>query len=236
MGTSPLALAIDDEPGILRLLELELSEHEFRVVTTTDPAAALRLAEQHKPDVILLDVLMPQVNGIDLLSTLHDATGIPVIFVSANDRELDKVRALELGGDDYVVKPFSADELSARIRAVLRRHANSESGAGSVHADGLDIDFDSRTVRRGQQNLLLTRTEWMLLQHLASRPGKVILNPELLSSVWGPEYRHDLQYLRVWISRLRKKIERDPANPAIIQTVPGVGYKFLAAEPAGVSA
>jgi DNA-binding response OmpR family regulator len=236
MATEPLVLAIDDEPGVLRLIKLELGALSFRVITTSDPQDALEILEEQRPDVILLDVLMPQMNGLELLREIRERRDTPVIFVSAKDRDIDKVRGLELGGDDYLVKPFSADELSARIRAVLRRHVGVGTSSKPVHADGLEIDFDRRTVHRDGENIGLTRTEWMLLQFLASKPGKVLLNAELLSHVWGPEYRDDVQYLRVWISRLRKKIERDPANPVIIKTMPGIGYQFLADEVAEATA
>ncbi len=232
MSTDPLVLAIDDEPGVLRLVKLELGALDFRVITTSDPNEALNIMEEQRPDVILLDVLMPDMSGMELLREIRERRDTPVIFVSAKDRDIDKVRGLELGGDDYVVKPFSADELAARIRAVLRRHMGVGANSVPLLADGLEVDFDRRTVRRGDEDIALTRTEWMLLQFLASKPGKVLLNAELLSHVWGPEYRDDLQYLRVWVSRLRKKIERDPANPVIIKTMPGIGYQFIADEAA----
>jgi two-component system, OmpR family, KDP operon response regulator KdpE len=236
MTTQPLVLAVDDEPGVLRLIKLELTALDFRVVTTSDPREALHIMEEQRPDVILLDVLMPEMSGLEMLREIRERRDTPVIFVSAKDRDIDKVRGLELGGDDYVVKPFSADELAARIRAVLRRHVGVGQSSEPLRADGLEIDFDRRTVRRGEEDVALTRTEWMLLQFLASKPGKVLLNAELLSHVWGPEYRDDLQYLRVWVSRLRKKIERDPSNPMIIKTMPGIGYQFLADEAAETNA
>lgn len=232
MTTEPLVLAVDDEGGVLRLIKLELTALDFRVITTSDPHEALRIMEDQRPDVILLDVLMPEMSGMELLREMRERRNTPIIFLSAKDRDIDKVRGLEIGGDDYVVKPFSADELAARIRAVLRRHVGVGLSSAPLESDGLVVDFDRRTVTRGEEDIALTRTEWMLLQFLASKPGKVLLNAELLSHVWGPEYRDDLQYLRVWVSRLRKKIERDPANPVIIKTMPGIGYQFLADEPA----
>lgn len=225
MANEPLVLVVDDEMGILRLLKLELTAQGFRVLTASTPDEALNLAEANRPDIVLLDVLMPEMTGYELLAALRERWPVPVIMLTARDREVDKVRGLELGADDYVVKPFGADELGARIRAVLRRSAGITPGQ-VVRAGDLAVDLARRLVSRDDQQIALTRTEWQLLQHLAANAGKVILGGELLAKVWGPEYRDDLQYLRVWVSRLRHKIELDPAEPTIIKTLPGIGYKF----------
>ena len=152
---------------------------------------------------------------------------VPVILLTAKDHDEDKVRGLELGADDYLVKPFNPEELSARVRAVLRRGFRPSAGADQVvRVANIEIDLGSRLVKKDGVVVSLTRTEWMLLQHLAANAGKVMLNTELLSKVWGPEYRDDLQYLRVWVSRLRRKLEEEPSQPKLIKTFQGIGYMF----------
>jgi two-component system KDP operon response regulator KdpE len=230
-GAEQLILAIDDEPGILRVIKLDLSDQGFRVLTATNGEEGLRLAEKHRPDLILLDVVLPGMPGLEVLRELRERSNVPVIMLTAKRAEADKVRGLELGADDYLGKPFSLDELSARVRAVLRRTSVTPSSENVVHVEDVDIDLGRRMVRRGEEIITLTRTEWNLLQCLAANAGKVMLNAELLSKVWGPEYVGDLQYLRVWISRLRAKIERDPAEPKVIRTFPGVGYMLNSGVP-----
>lgn len=230
MATEPLVLAVDDEAGILRLIKLELSSLGFRVITASTGEEALDTVEAQRPDIVLLDILMPGMSGLETLRAMRERWPIPVILVTARDRELDKVRGLESGADDYIVKPFGADEMAARIRAVLRRASGIQPDQ-VVLAHGIEIDLTRRVVtgRAGEQ-ISMTRTEWQLLEHLAANAGKVLLSGELLAKVWGPEYRDDLQYLRVWVSRIRQKIEADPANPAIIKTRPGIGYVLEATE------
>jgi two-component system KDP operon response regulator KdpE len=155
---------------------------------------------------------------------VREQSGAPIILVTARDSDADKVRGLELGADDYIIKPFSPDELGARIRAVLRRSTGAANTQRLIRAGNVDIDLDRRVVTRDGESVAVTRTEWLLLQHLAANVGKVMMNAELLSKVWGPEYRDDVQYLRVWVSRLRAKLEPAPAEPAIIKTRPGIGY------------
>jgi two-component system KDP operon response regulator KdpE len=224
MTSEPLVLAVDDEAGILRLVKLELSQQGFRVVTAGTGEEALRLAEEQRPDIVLLDIVMPEMTGLEVMRKLREQSSAPVILVTAKDTDSDKVRGLELGADDYIVKPFSPDELGARIRAVLRRSLGTGSSGRMVRAGDVEIDLDRRLVTRNEDAISLTRTEWLLLQHLAANAGKVMMNAELLSKVWGPEYRDDVQYLRVWVSRLRHKLEPDPAEPAIIKTRQGIGY------------
>ncbi len=234
MASEALVLSVDDEAGILRLVKLELTAQGFRVITASNGADALVLIEGQRPDVILLDVVMPDLSGFELLRSIRERWETPVIMVTARDREMDKVRGLEAGADDYIVKPFGAEEMGARIRAVLRRAA----GVGAdqvVIADQLEVDLGRRVVKRNGEIIPLTRTEWLLLQYLAANPGKLILNGELLSKVWGPEYRDDLQYLRVWVSRIRQKIETDPSNPKVVITRPGIGYMFQADAPVAAS-
>ena len=225
MANEPLVLAVDDELGMIRLLRLELTAQGFRVITASNGEEALTLAETNRPDIVLLDVAMPEMNGHEVLRALRERSPVPIILVTARDREVDKVRGLELGADDYIVKPFGADEMAARIRAVLRRTAGVAPDQ-VVRAGKIAVDLGKRLVYREDEQVALTRTEWQLLQHLAANSGKVILSGELLSKVWGPEYRDDLQYLRVWVSRLRQKIEETPSAPVIIKTLPGIGYMF----------
>jgi two-component system KDP operon response regulator KdpE len=228
MTAEPLILAVDDEIGILRLIKLELSSQGFRVVTASGGEEALRLAEQQRPDIAVLDIVMPDMSGLEVMRKLRERTSIPIILLTAKDNDADKVRGLELGADDYLVKPFNPEELSARVRAVLRRSVGLSSTENLVRAGNVEIDLNRRLVKKDGEIVTLTRTEWMLLQHLAANAGKVMLNTELLSKVWGPEYRDDLQYLRVWVSRLRSKLEDDPANPRIIKTLQGIGYLLAA--------
>jgi two-component system KDP operon response regulator KdpE len=227
MSTEPLLLVVDDEAGILRLMKLELSAQGFRVVTASEGETAVRLAEEHRPDAVLLDVMMPGLSGLEVMRKLRERTNVPVLLVTAKDKDTDKVRGLELGADDYIVKPFNPDELGARVRAVLRRMV-SQDVEHVIRVSDVEIDLNRRLVKKAGEPVALTRTEWLLLQHLAANAGKVMLNTELLTRVWGPEYRDDLQYLRVWVSRLRGKLEDTPSAPVIIKTLQGIGYMFEA--------
>lgn len=235
MSIEPLLLVVDDEVGILRLMKLELGAQGFRIITASDGEQAIRLAEEQRPDAVLLDVMMPGISGLEVMRRLRERSNLPILFVTAKDKDTDKVRGLELGADDYIVKPFNPDELAARVRAVLRRTVAQDIERLIVAGD-VEIDLNRRLVRKEGQPVALTRTEWLLLQHLAANAGKVMLNAELLTRVWGPEYRDDLQYLRVWVSRLRAKLERTPSAPTIIKTLQGIGYLFEADKPASAPA
>src|SRR5437660_4287470 len=224
MTPEPLVLAVDDEAGILRLMKLELTAQGFRVITAGNGEEALRLAEEQRPDIVLLDIVMPEMTGLEVMRKLREQMSIPIILVTAKDSDIDKVRGLEQGADDYIVKPFSPEELSARIRAVLRRRVGSKNTERLIKVGDVEIDLNRRVVTREGDVVSLTRTEWLLLQYLAANAGKVMLNAELLSKVWGPEYHDDVQYLRVWVSRLRRKLESNPADPTIIKTMQGIGY------------
>ena len=224
MTVEPLVLAVDDEAGILRLIRLELSEQGFRVVVAADGEEAIRTFEQQRPDVVVLDIMLPDMSGLEVMRRLRERSNTPIILLTARDHDEDKVRGLELGADDYIVKPFNPQELTARARAVMRRAVRESNGESIVVAGDVEIDLDKRLVTKAGEPVSLTRTEWMLLQHLASNAGRVMLNTELLSKVWGPEYIDDLQYLRVWISRLRSKLETDHAAPSVIKTLQGIGY------------
>jgi DNA-binding response OmpR family regulator len=172
MTNGPLVMAVDDEPGILRLIKLELTTQGFRVVTAEGGEEALRLAEEQRPDIALLDIVMPEMTGLELMRRLRERSSLPIILLTAKGGEADKVRGLELGADDYVAKPFSPDELSARVRAVLRRAVGGSAAENIVRSGSVEVDLNRRLVKRNGELVSLTRTEWMLLQHLASYPGK----------------------------------------------------------------
>ena len=224
MNPHPLVLAVDDEKGILKLFKMELEARDFRVLTAEGGAEALKLARDQRPDILLLDLMMPDMDGMEVMRRLKDEWSVPVLLVTGKDSPSDKLRGLELGADDYIVKPFSPDELAARIRAVLRRVQGERDPVVSV--EDLRIDTFHRTASRAGEPLNLTRTEWELLEALVANAGKVMLAPELLTKVWGPEYRDDVEYLRVWVSRLRQKIEAQPGQPTLLKTIPGIGYMF----------
>ena len=226
MAVEPLVLAVDDEPGILRLINLVLSKDGFRVMVAEDGMEALRIVERHRPDLVILDLRMPQMGGIEVMRKMRERISTPVILLTARSSDEDKILGLESGADDYLVKPFNPGELSARARAVIRRSHRLAGDRTTVQANGVEIDLERRLVTKDGKAVALTRTEWRLLQELATNAGRVMLNAELLSNVWGSEYRDDLQYLRVWISRLRSKIERVPSEPKILVTFPGIGYMF----------
>jgi DNA-binding response OmpR family regulator len=192
------------------------------------------VAEEQHPDLIVLDIMLPDISGLEVMRRLRERTAVPIILLTGKGADTDKVRGLLQGADDYLTKPFNPEELSARVYAVLRRvrrPADPES-TGTIEIDGLEIDLERRLVKRDGKFIPLTRTEWNLLQQLAGNAGKVMASAEILSKVWGPEYRDDLQYLRVWISRLRSKLESDESQ-VLIKTFRGVGYMF---DPSGAQA
>ncbi|MFN8629303.1 MAG: response regulator transcription factor [Chloroflexota bacterium] len=224
MGAQPLILVADDEPRVTKLVSIALSEEGFRVVTASTGPEALKMAEEHRPDVILLDIVMPGMDGIEVMRQLRETRSVPVILVTAKGSTADKAKGLDFGADDYISKPFHPDELAARVRAVLRRSAGATPVSGVVRFDDIEIDLERRMVTRKGELVQLSRTEWLLLQHLSLNAGKVMLHTELLTKVWGPEYRDDIQYLRVWISRVRRKLGALPGEPGRIKTFQGIGY------------
>ena len=224
MSTKPLVLVADDEPRITKLVSIALQEEGFRVVTAENGEEALRKAEEFRPDVVLLDIVMPDLDGIEVMQQLRERRPVPVILLTAKGSTSDKAKGLDLGADDYVAKPFHPDELAARVRSVLRRSSGATPGQGIIAFDDVEIDLERRMVSRAGQLVQFSRTEWLLLQHLAANAGKVVLHTELLTKVWGPEYRDDLQYLRVWVSRVRRKLGAEPGEPGRIKTFQGIGY------------
>jgi len=224
VSTQPLVLVADDEPRITKLVSLALRDEGFRVVTASGGEEALARAEEVRPDIVLLDIVMPGMDGIEVMRQLREHRPVPVILLTARGSTAEKTKGLDLGADDYVAKPFDLDELAARVRAVLRRATGVAPGDGVVAFDDIQIDLERRLVSRDGELIQLSRTEWLLLQHLAANAGKVVLHTELLTKVWGPEYRDDLQYLRVWISRVRRKLGAKPGEPGRIKTFQGIGY------------
>jgi len=224
LTTQPLVLVADDEPRITKLVSISLGEEGFRVISASGGEDALRKAEEYRPDVVLLDIVMPDLDGIEVMRQLRERRPVPVILLTAKGSTADKAKGLDLGADDYVAKPFHPDELAARVRAVIRRYSGATPGAGVVKFDDVEIDLERRMVTRNGELVQLSRTEWLLLQHLAANAGKVVLHTELLTKVWGPEYRDDLQYLRVWVSRVRRKLGAAPGQAGRIKTFQGIGY------------
>ena len=230
VSTQPLVLVADDEPRITKLVSIALGEEGFRVVTAGSGEEALAKAEEVRPDIVLLDIVMPDLDGIEVMRQLRERRPVAVILLTAKGSTADKAKGLDLGADDYIAKPFHPDELAARVRAVLRRSSGAQPGSGVLKFDDVEIDLERRMVTRNGELVQLSRTEWLLLQHLAANAGKVVLHTELLTKVWGPEYRDDLQYLRVWVSRVRRKLGAEPGEPGRIKTFQGIGY-LLDVEP-----
>jgi DNA-binding response OmpR family regulator len=227
MTSGPLILAVDDEANILQFIRLELTSQGFKVVTADNGQEALRLLDEQGPALVLLDVLMPDMSGFEVLRLIREVSTVPVILLTARRSGADKVRGLDMGADDYLPKPFNPEELTARVRAILRRSsaASSEHVAGGVQNGPIEIDLDRRMVRKHGESISLTRTEWQLLQYLAQNADRVVPNAELLARVWGVEYVGELAYLRVWVSKLRGKLSDQGARGAqIIETFPGIGY------------
>jgi two-component system KDP operon response regulator KdpE len=223
MKNQPLVLVADDEPPITRLVALSLAA-DFRVVTATGGEDALRKADETKPDLVLLDVVMPDIDGIEVMRRLREWRPVPVILMTAGASMADRTRGLDLGADDCVAKPFHPDELAARVRAVLRRAAGVTPGSVPVRVGDIEIDLERRHVTQGGRSVSLSRPEWLLLQMLATNAGRVVLHDELLTEVWGPDFRDDVQYLRVWISRVRRRLGAQPGEPGPIVTFQGIGY------------
>jgi two-component system KDP operon response regulator KdpE len=225
----PRILIVDDEPQILRLLTVALNAAGYESITAASGAAALKLAATGAPDLIVLDLGLPDRDGKDVLRDVRLFSDAPVIILSARDREAEKIEALDLGADDYVEKPFGIGELTARMRTALRRRAGQAKNVKSVEVDGVVMDFERRLVTRDGVPIRLTPKEYDLLAVLLRNAGRVVTHAQILRTVWGPAHVQDTQYLRVFIGLLRAKIERDPTSPTIIKTEPGVGYRVLEA-------
>jgi two-component system KDP operon response regulator KdpE len=221
-------LVVDDEPQIQRFLKPALEAAGYDVVEALTGAEALKLAVTAAPALVILDLGLPDMDGKEVIARLRGWSQAPIIILSARDQETEKIAALDLGADDYVEKPFGIGELTARMRTALRRGIRADGGTDRVSIDGLTIDLVRRIVTRDDQELKLTPKEYDLLVLLARYAGRVVTHKTLLTSVWGPAHGEDMHYLRVFIGHLRGKIERNPADPRIIRTEPGIGYRFMA--------
>jgi two-component system KDP operon response regulator KdpE len=223
--TSAKILIVDDEPQIRRVLRTTLTSQGYTVAEARTGDEALEQIRNERPDLILLDVNMPGISGLETCREIRSSSDIPIIMLTVRGTEKDKVQALDAGADDYVTKPFGSDELMARIRAGLRRAAPAESMPPFASND-LKIDFEKRAVSLKGQAVRLTPKEFELLRHLVANQGKAQGHRRLLQAVWGPDYGEETEYLRVFINQLRKKIEPDPKNPRYLHTEPWVGYRF----------
>ncbi|HEY69128.1 MAG TPA: response regulator transcription factor [Anaerolineae bacterium] len=229
MDRKSTILVVDDEPRYLRLVELNLTSNGYLVQTASDGKQSIEMVATGEPDLVLLDVMMPVMDGFEACERIRDFSDIPIIMVTAKTEEADRVRGLDIGADDYILKPFSSQELLARVRAVLRR-AKREGPFGFENVvlrhHELEIDIPKAEVRVNGQSVRLTATEYRLLVTLAESKGKLVTSEELLTKVWGVEYRDEKDVLWVGLSRLRQKIEPDPKNPIHIITRQGMGYIF----------
>jgi two-component system KDP operon response regulator KdpE len=222
-------LVIDDEPQILRALRTILTAKQFRVSTASRGGEGLALAAAQPPDLVILDLSLPDISGLEVCARLREWSQVPIIVLSVRDNERDKVSALDRGADDYLTKPFGIEELLARIRVALRHSAQTQGGKEAVVKVGqLTIDLANHVVMREGEDVKLTATEFKLLAYLAANAGRVLTHQLLLTQVWGPEDADHIEYLRVYMRQLRIKLERDPEQPEILITEPGVGYRFIA--------
>jgi two-component system, OmpR family, KDP operon response regulator KdpE len=222
----PQILVIDDEPQIRRFLRLGLESHGFAVLEAANAEAGQRGAVDAQPDLVVLDLGLPDRDGFEVLRALREWSRVPVIILSVRSREDEKVRAFELGADDYMVKPFGMAELLARVKAALRRRVEGEAPTPLFRVGGLSVDLVRRLVRVDNVEVRLSPKQYRLLQLLVSNAGKVVTHRQLLSDIWGPVHRDDVQYLRVFIRKLRHRLEADPARPRYLLTELGVGYRL----------
>ncbi|HKS44004.1 MAG TPA: response regulator [Amycolatopsis sp.] len=221
-------LVVDDEPQIVRALRINLSARGYTVITAHDGTAALRAAAEARPDVVVLDLGLPDMDGSEVIAGLRGWTTVPIIVLSARSDSPDKVQALDAGADDYVTKPFGMDELLARLRAAVRRSSvsTSDDAEAVVETGDVTIDLAARKVRRDGGEVHLTKTEWGVLELLVRNRGRLVSQKQLLREVWGPAYENESHYLRVYLAQLRRKLEREPSRPRHLLTEPGMGYRF----------
>jgi two-component system KDP operon response regulator KdpE len=221
------ALVIDDEPQMQRLLTITLEANGYRIMVAGTGKEGLEAAAQRRHDIILLDLGLPDINGLLVLKQLREWTQTPVVILTVLDEEGDKVEALDGGADDYVTKPFNTGELLARLRAALRRADKGRIEEPAFRAGSLAVDFVGRRVTRNGEPVKLTATEYALLRLFVQHAGKVLTHRHILREIWGPEHEHNTQYLRVYMTRLREKLEPEPSESPLFITEPGVGYRFV---------
>lgn len=221
-------LAVDDDPAILRTMSINLRARGYDVETAGDGRSALQIVDERMPDAVILDLGLPDLDGLTVLKRLRAFTQVPVVVLSARHEADDKVEALDEGADDYVTKPFDMEELFARIRAALRRSGSTDAPL-IVTAGEVRLDVTERRATRAGREVRLTPTEWHIVEVLARREGRLVRQAELLHEVWGPGYDRETNYLRVYLAQLRRKLEADPSRPAIFLTDPGIGYRLVTA-------
>ncbi|WP_329484898.1 MULTISPECIES: response regulator [unclassified Kribbella] len=219
-------LIVDDDRQLLRALAINLRARQYDVETAADGTTALAAAARRPPDLVILDLGLPDLNGVEVVGGLRGWCSAPIIVLSARDTQADKVAALDAGADDYVTKPFGMDELLARIRAALRRTAVDAGSQVVVRTEAFTIDLAAKRVITAEGDVRLTPTEWSLLEILVRNPGKLISQKQLLRDVWGPGYESETNYLRVYMAQLRRKLELDASRPVHLITEPGMGYRF----------
>ena len=224
-------LVVDDEPQIVRGLRTNLRARGYDVVTAPDGEEALAAAARERPDVAIVDLGLPGIDGVDVIEGIRAWSRMPILVLSARDQEPDKVRALDAGADDYVTKPFGMDELLARLRAAERRLQPMDD-APEVITDAFTVDLGAARVRTVDGEVRLTPTEWHVVEILVRNPGRLVTQRQLLQEVWGPQYHDETNYLRVYMAQIRRKLEPDPARPRYFVTEPGMGYRF---EPEGTA-
>ena len=224
-------LVVEDDPAVRRIVSRTLASHGFRTEAVDSGEEALRVEPGFHSDLVVLDLGLPGMSGMDVIARLRERTSTPIVVLSVRDAEADKVRALDLGADDYLTKPFGVDELLARVRVALRHAARSTTTDAVFRSGPLTIDRERRRVEVGDTEVHLTPTEYALLTALAAQPGSVLTERALLQRVWGPEYGSENHYVHVYMGRLRKKLETDPEAARLIHTEPGVGYRLLEHEP-----
>jgi two-component system KDP operon response regulator KdpE len=219
-------LVVEDEPQMLRALHLNLTARGYEVVTAEDGTTALNTCALREPDVIVLDLGLPDIDGLDVIRAIRSGSQVPIVVLSARAGSSDKVSALDLGADDFVTKPFDMNELLARLRAATRRSAPESSQKARVSFGMVDVDLETKTVVRGDEPVHLTPTEWHLLELLLRSPGKLITQRHLLTALRGAPDHTDPSYLRIYMAQLRKKLEQEPGRPRHLLTEPGMGYRF----------
>ena len=224
--SSPRIMVVGDDPQIRRVLRTALVAQNYEVVDARNGEEALERLRDEKVDLVILDVNMPGMNGLEACRTIRSTSDISIIMLTVRDAEADKVEALDAGADDYMTKPFGSPELLARIRAALRRSPQLSSEMQIVRFDDVEINFNQRRISVGKREARLTPKEFELLQYMVTHPNVPISHTKLLQSVWGPDYGDEVEYLRVFINQLRKKIEKNPSSPKYLLTEPWVGYRF----------